>query len=214
MSVMTRIIFLGPPGAGKGTQAQIAAEKYGLLHVSTGDILRDNVKRGTDIGKQAKKYMDAGQLVPDNILIDIIKDRLAQPDCKKGFILDGFPRTLAQAEALSEAGVAVDVALNIDLSDDEAVTRISGRRTCKSCSAIYHVKYQPPKAEGVCDACGGELYHRDDDKEGTVRNRLKVYKELTEPLLKYYSDEGVLRNVDGSRSREEISEDIYKIVEE
>jgi len=211
------IVFLGPPGAGKGTQAKILIERYGIPQVSTGDMLREHRAKGTELGKKAQEYMDKGQLVPDEIILGMVKERLSQPDCQKGFILDGFPRTVAQAEALdkllSEMGKKLDFALALIVPDDLLVERLTGRRTCKNCGMMYHIKYKPPKVEGKCDVCGGELYQRPDDNEETVRNRLKVYHEQTAPLIEYYKNKGILREIDGSKSIEEITQQIISILE-
>jgi len=211
------IVFLGPPGAGKGTQAKILVEKYEIPQVSTGDMLREHRAKGTELGKKAQEYMDKGQLVPDEIILSMVKERLSQPDCQKGFILDGFPRTVAQAEALdkllSEMGKKLDFALALIVPDDLLVERLTGRRTCKSCGMMYHIKYKPPKVEGKCDVCEGELYQRPDDNEETVRNRLKVYHEQTAPLIEYYKNKGILREIDGSKSIEEITQQIISILE-
>lgn len=197
-----KIIMLGAPGAGKGTQAKMIAEKYGIPHVSTGDIFRANIKNGTELGMEAKKYMDQGLLVPDELTVKILLDRVAQEDCKKGYVLDGFPRTIPQAQvldnALSELGDAIDYAVNVDVPDENIVKRMSGRRACVSCGATYHVEHVPPKKEGACDKCGQELILRDDDKPETVLNRLKVYHDQTQPLIDFYTKKGVLRTVDGT----------------
>jgi adenylate kinase len=211
------IVFLGPPGAGKGTQAKILIERYGIPQISTGDMLREHRAKGTELGKKAQEYMDKGQLVPDEIILGMVKERLSQPDCQKGFILDGFPRTVAQAEALdkllSEMGKKLDFALALIVPDDLLVERLTGRRTCKICGMMYHIKYKPPKVEGKCDVCGGELYQRPDDNEETVRNRLKVYHEQTAPLIEYYKNKGILREIDGSKSIEEITQHLISILE-
>ncbi len=211
------IIFLGPPGAGKGTQAKILVEKYEIPQISTGDMLREHVKNGTELGLKAKEYMEKGQLVPDEIILGMVKERLSQPDAQKGFILDGFPRTVAQAEALDkmldEMGKKIEYVLALMVPDEELVTRLTGRRTCKKCGMMYHIKFKPPKEEGKCDACGGELYQRPDDNEETVRNRLKVYHETTAPLIDYYRKKGVLYEIDGAKTIEEITQQIINILE-
>ena len=191
-----KLILLGAPGAGKGTQAEILSAKLGIPTISTGNILRAAVKEGTPIGLEAKRYMDAGQLVPDSVIIGIVAQRLEQPDCAHGFILDGVPRTIGQAEALDAAGVTFDHVLSIEISDEEIEERMEGRRVCQSCGAPYHVKAKPPKREGVCDSCGGALIQRDDDKPETVRHRLEVYHQETEPLKDYYQAKGILVPVD------------------
>ena len=211
------IIFLGPPGAGKGTQAKILVEKYGIPQISTGDMLREHVAKGTELGMKAKEYMEKGQLVPDEIILSMVKERLSHDDAQKGFILDGFPRTVAQAEALDklleEMGKKIEYVLALIVPDEELVTRLTGRRTCKNCGMMYHIKFKPPKVEGKCDACGGELYQRADDNEETVRNRLKVYHEQTAPLIEYYKKKGVLFEVDGYKSIEEITHQLINILE-
>lgn len=213
---MVNIIMLGPPGAGKGTQAKMLVERLGIPQISTGDMLRAAVKEGTELGKKAKEYMDAGKLVPDEVVIGIVKERLAQPDCEKGFILDGFPRTIPQAEALDrvleELGKGIDYVINIAVPNEELITRLTGRRTCRQCGAMYHVVFNPPKVEGKCDKCGGELYQRDDDKEETIRQRLEVYQAQTAPLIEYYEKKGVLYNIDGTGSIEEIFQSILKVL--
>ena len=191
-----KLILLGAPGAGKGTQAEILSAKLGIPTISTGNILRAAVKEGTPIGLEAKRYMDEGHLVPDSVIIGIVAQRLEQPDCAKGFILDGVPRTIGQAEALDAAGVTFDHVLSIEISDAEIEDRMEGRRVCQSCGAPYHVKAKPPKQEGVCDSCGGALIQRDDDKPETVRRRLEVYHQETEPLKDYYQAKGILVPVD------------------
>jgi adenylate kinase len=197
------LILLGGPGAGKGTQAKKLIDKYKIPQISTGDILRAAVKEGTEMGKKAKECMDAGQLVPDEVVIGIIKDRLAQPDCKKGFILDGFPRTVPQAEALDKVlnglGSKIDHVVSIDVDEEALVARLTGRRTCKSaaCGQMFHIEYTPPKKAGVCDKCGTELYQRDDDNETTVRSRLTTYNQATKPLIDYYSKKGLVRPIAG-----------------
>ena len=210
------IIMLGPPGAGKGTQAKMLVDRLGIPQVSTGDMLREAVKKGTDLGKKAKEYMDAGKLVPDEVVIGIVKERLAQSDCGNGFILDGFPRTIPQAQALDEAlkglGKKIDHVVNVAVPAEELVTRLTGRRTCRQCGSMFHVVFNPPKKEGVCDKCGGELYQRDDDKEETIRQRLKVYEDQTSPLIDYYGRKGVLHDIDGRGSIDEIFQDILKVL--
>ena len=205
------IVLLGPPGSGKGTQAKMIAEKYGVVHISTGDILRENVRGGTDLGKEAKTYMDAGKLVPDELLINIIKDRLAKPDVAGGYMLDGYPRTTPQAEAmdkiLPELGQKIDVVVNINVPDDELVKRLGGRRMCQ-CGVSYHLKFNPPKKEGICDVCGGELYHRGDDKEEAILNRLEVYKAQTQPLIDYYNTAGIIASINGAGEIAEIFDEI------
>lgn len=206
--VKMKIIMLGAPGAGKGTQAKMIAEKYGLPHISTGDIFRANIKNGTELGKEAKEYMDKGLLVPDELTVRLLLDRVAQDDCKNGYVLDGFPRTIPQAEVLdeklSELGEKVDYAINVDVPDENIVNRMSGRRACLNCGATYHIVSIPPKKEGICDVCASALVLRDDDKPETVQNRLKVYHDQTQPLIDFYEKKGVLekrrRNASHGRS--------------
>ena len=197
-----KIIMLGAPGAGKGTQAKMIAKEYGIPHISTGDIFRANIKEGTDLGKEAKTYMDAGQLVPDELTVKILLDRVAKDDCKEGYVLDGFPRTIPQAEVLDEAltklGDKIDFAIDVDVPDENIVRRMGGRRACVTCGATYHIQHVPPKKEGICDTCGSELILRDDDKPETVSNRLKVYHDQTQPLIDFYTKKGVLKSVDGT----------------
>jgi adenylate kinase len=211
-----KIIMLGAPGAGKGTQAKQIASKYSIPHISTGDIFRANIKNGTELGKKAKEYMDQGLLVPDELTCDLVMDRIAQDDAKNGFVLDGFPRTIPQAEALdaalAEAGESVDYAINVDVPDENIVTRMSGRRACVKCGATYHVKYNAPKTEGVCDNCGSELIQRDDDKPETVLNRLSVYHEQTQPLIDYYDGKGIVKNIDGTKDLDAVFADITAIL--
>ena len=203
-----KIIMLGAPGAGKGTQAKMIADKYGVPHISTGDIFRANIKNGTELGMEAKKYMDQGLLVPDELTVRILLDRVAQDDCKNGFILDGFPRTIPQAEVLdselTKLGDHIDYAINVDVPDENIVKRMSGRRACLTCGATYHIEHVPPKKEGICDVCGSELVLRDDDKPETVKNRLNVYHEQTQPLIDFYTEKGVLKTVDGTVPMEEV----------
>lgn len=207
-----RLILLGPPGAGKGTQASAIVKEYGIPHISTGDIFRANIKEGTDLGKKAKEYIDQGLLVPDEVVISIVKDRLAEEDCKDGFLLDGFPRTLDQGEALDlnlkDMGISLDKVINIEVDIKDLVGRAIGRRICKECGATYHIEFNPPKEEGKCDVCSGELYQRDDDTEETVKKRFSVYQEQTKPLIDYYTKKDLILNVDGSKGIEEISKNI------
>ncbi|MCR5620215.1 MAG: adenylate kinase [Lachnospiraceae bacterium] len=211
-----KIIMLGAPGAGKGTQAKMIAEKYSIPHVSTGDIFRANIKNGTDLGKQAKEYMDAGKLVPDELTVKILLDRVAQEDCKNGYVLDGFPRTIPQAEVLEDAlnklGDKIDYAVNVDVPDENIVRRMSGRRACLKCGATYHIEHIPPKQEGICDTCGSELVLRDDDKPETVLNRLKVYHDQTQPLIDFYTERNVLKTVDGTKDMKDVFADIISIL--
>ena len=211
-----KIIMLGAPGAGKGTQAKKIAEKYQIPHISTGDIFRANIKNGTELGKKAKTYMDQGLLVPDELVCDLVVDRVQQDDCKKGYILDGFPRTIPQAEsldaALSRLGEAVDYAINVEVPDENIVKRMGGRRACVGCGATYHLVYAAPKKEGICDNCGAELILRDDDKPETVTKRLAVYHEQTRPLISFYADKHVLYTVDGTQNMEQVFEAITKIL--
>ena len=199
-----KLILLGAPGAGKGTQSANITEKYGIPAIATGDILRAAVKAGTKLGLEAKSYMDAGKLVPDEVVIGLIKEKLATDDCKNGFILDGFPRSIPQAEALDAMGITVDVVLSLEVADEKIVERMSGRRVC-GCGASYHVSYLPPKTEGICDKCGAELYIRDDDAEATVRKRLDTFHAQTEPLKEYYGAKGILLSVEGREEVEDTS---------
>lgn len=211
-----KIIMLGAPGAGKGTQAKQIAGKYNIPHISTGDIFRANIKNGTDLGKKAKEYMDQGLLVPDELTCDLVMDRISHDDCKNGFVLDGFPRTIPQAEALDEAlkkiGQSMDFAINVDVPDSHIVKRMSGRRACLGCGATYHVVAIPPKKEGICDICGAELVLRDDDKPETVQKRLDVYHEQTQPLIEYYDKQGILKTVDGTMQMEDVFAGIVSIL--
>ncbi len=211
-----KIIMLGAPGAGKGTQAKMIADKYGIPHISTGDIFRANIKNGTELGQEAKKYMDQGLLVPDELTVKILLDRVAQDDCKDGYVLDGFPRTIPQAEvlenALTELGDKIDYAINVDVADEDIIKRMSGRRACLSCGATYHIENIPPKTEGICDRCGEKLVMRDDDREETVKSRLEVYHKQTQPLIAFYEKKGVLKNVDGMLGLENVFEEITKIL--
>ena len=213
-----KIIMLGAPGAGKGTQAKMIADKYGVPHISTGDIFRANIKNGTELGMEAKKYMDQGLLVHDELTVKILLDRVANDDCKNGYVLDGFPRTIPQAEvldnALNELGDKIDFAINVDVPDENIINRMSGRRACLSCGATYHIEHIPPKAEGICDRCGKELILRDDDKPETVKNRLGVYHEQTKPLIDFYEKKGVLKSVDGTIPMEDVFKAIVNILGE
>ena len=212
-----KIIMLGAPGAGKGTQAKLIADKYNLPHISTGDIFRANIKEGTALGMEAKKYMDQGLLVPDELTVKILLKRVAKEDCKNGYVLDGFPRTIPQAEvldkALAELGESVDFAINVEVPDENIIKRMGGRRACLSCGATYHLEHIPPKAEGRCDHCGKELVLRDDDKPETVKNRLQVYHEQTSPLIDFYRAKGVLKEVDGTRRMDEVFNAIVEILD-
>ena len=203
-----KVVMLGAPGAGKGTQAKMIADKYNIPHISTGDIFRANIKNGTELGMEAKKYMDQGLLVPDELTVRILLDRVAQDDCKNGYVLDGFPRTIPQAEVLdselTKLGDHIDYAINVDVPDENIVKRMSGRRACLTCGATYHIEHVPPKKEGICDVCGSELVLRDDDKPETVKNRLNVYHEQTQPLIDFYTKKGVLKTVDGTVPMEEV----------
>ena len=211
-----KIIMLGAPGAGKGTQAKMIAEKYSVPHVSTGDIFRANIKNGTELGMEAKKYMDQGMLVPDELTVKILLDRVAKDDCANGYVLDGFPRTIPQAKvldnALTQMGDAIDFAINVDVPDENIVKRMSGRRACLACGATYHIEHIPPKTEGICDVCGQELVLRDDDKPETVLNRLNVYHEQTQPLIDFYNEKGVLKNIDGTVDMKDVFAAIVEIL--
>ncbi len=206
------LLIMGPPGAGKGTQAEYLIKEFGLTHISTGDMFRAAIKEGTAMGKKAKEYMDAGQLVPDEIVVGIVRDRLSQADCRQGFLLDGFPRTLPQAAALdktlAEMGINLDGVINIDVNRDKLMARLTGRRVCKGCGASFHVLFNPPRAIGVCDNCSGELYQRSDDNEETVGNRLDVYEGQTQPLIDYYRNQGLLLNINGDQNIDQVLGDI------
>ena len=206
------IIMLGAPGAGKGTQAAVLCEHFGIPTISTGNMIREALKNGTEMGLKAKSFMDEGKLVPDEVVIGIVKERLSADDCKKGFILDGFPRTIPQAEALDNMGVEIQHVINIDISDEKIINRMSGRRACLNCGATYHIVYNAPKTENVCDTCGQELVLRDDDKPETVKKRLDVYHDQTQPLIDYYKNEGVLAEVDGTLDMEDVFQAIVKIL--
>lgn len=211
-----KIIMLGAPGAGKGTQAKKIADKYHVPHISTGDIFRANIKEGTELGKKAKAYMDQGLLVPDELTLEIVMDRFTNPDCANGYVLDGFPRTIPQAEALTEAlekkGEAIDYAVNVEVPDDNIISRMSGRRACLACGSTYHIVYAPTKTEGVCDRCGEKLVLRDDDKPETVKKRLDVYHSQTQPLIEYYTGQGKLAEVDGTQDVDAVFDAIVKIL--
>lgn len=203
-----KLIMLGAPGAGKGTQAKRIAAKYGIPHISTGDIFRANIKNGTELGKKAQTYMDKGLLVPDELVCDLVVDRIQQSDCEKGYVLDGFPRTIPQAEALTAAldklGTSIDYAINVEVPDANILNRMGGRRACLGCGATYHVEFNAPKQEGICDTCGAELVLRDDDKPETVQKRLDVYHEQTQPLIDYYTKAGKLAEVDGTKDMDDV----------
>lgn len=213
-----KIIMLGAPGAGKGTQAKKIAARYEVPHISTGDIFRANIKNGTELGQKAKTYMDQGLLVPDELVVDLVVDRVNQEDCASGYVLDGFPRTIPQAEALDKAlaelGQKIDYAINVEVPDENIIRRMSGRRACVDCGATYHMEYAPAKVDGTCDNCGGSLILRDDDKPETVEKRLGVYHEQTQPLIKYYTSAGGLREVDGTIDIEDVFSEIVKILGE
>lgn len=212
-----RLVLLGPPGVGKGTQASAIVEKYHIPHISTGDIFRANIKQGTDLGKQAKEYMDKGLLVPDDLVVSIVKDRLIEEDCQAGFLLDGFPRTIKQAEILdqelSNMNISLDKVLNIYADKEILIERAVGRRICKVCGKAYHVDFNPPKEIGICDLDGGDLFQREDDTEETVATRIEVYESQTEPLIKYYEDKGIIVNINGTQPIEKVSKEIIEALE-
>jgi len=210
------LLIMGPPGAGKGTQAVEVVKELKIPHISTGDMLREAVKQGTEMGKKAKEYMDKGQLVPDEVIIGVVKERLEQPDCRTGFLLDGFPRTLPQAAALDETlknlGIKLDAVINIAVPRERIVARITGRRVCRSCGDTYHVTNKPPRESGKCDKCGGELYQRSDDTEETVNKRLDVYEAQTQPLLDYYGRQGLVRNINGDQAIDKVLQDTLAVL--
>lgn len=217
MVINMRLVLLGGPGAGKGTQAKMLKEKYDLPHISTGDIFRANINKNTDLGKEAKKYIDKGLLVPDELVGDLVIDRIAEDDCKNGYIFDGFPRTIPQAKDLDRSlesfGEKLDLVINIEVEDKNIIRRMSGRRACLKCGATYHIEHIPPKKEGICDICGSNIVLRDDDAPETVRNRLVIYHEQTQPLIDYYNGKGNLVSVDGSRPIEDIHKEIMDYIE-
>jgi adenylate kinase len=207
-----RLVFIGPPGVGKGTYAAAVSQRFGIPHVSTGDMIREEIKRGSELGRKLKEYVDRGLLVPDEIVTEMVRERLSREDCKRGFILDGYPRTLKQAEELDRI-TAIDLVLNFVAPDEVIIDRISGRRICRVCGAIYHVKYMPPKVPGVCDRCGGPLYQREDDKPEVVARRLEVYRQQFAPIIEYYRRKGVLVDVDASEQAEVVVPRVLKLLE-
>ncbi|MBR5153129.1 MAG: adenylate kinase [Clostridia bacterium] len=207
-----RIIILAAPGAGKGTQAEKLSQHYGIPTISTGSILRRNIQEGTELGKLAKQYIDGGNLIPDDVMIDVMKDRLAQPDCEHGFILDGFPRTLTQAEALSASDIVIDAVLNIDVADEKIIHRLGGRVECSKCGSTYHKEYNKPKRDGICDRCGGALVTRADDKPETIQSRLDIYHQTTEPLLAYYKEKGMLRTAQGQEEVADTTAEVLRVL--
>lgn len=206
-----KLLIMGPPGAGKGTQAEVLVKELNITHISTGDMFRAAIKEGTEMGKKAKEYMDKGELVPDSVVVGMVKDRLSQPDCAKGFLLDGFPRTLAQAEALDETfkelGIVPDGVINIEVPREKLLERLTGRRVCRNCGASYHIIFNKPQVEGKCNTCGGELYQRDDDNEAAVNNRLDIYEAQTQPLIEYYKKKGLLKNINGDQEIKKVLAD-------
>lgn len=211
-----KIVLLGPPGAGKGTQAKLIVQKYNIPHISTGDIFRKNIKEMTPLGIKAKEYIDKGQLVPDELTVEIVKDRIKEDDCKNGFLLDGFPRTVAQADALNDVladlGTKLDYVINIKVDENNLIERLSGRRVCPKCGASFHVVFNPPKVEGVCDYCGAEVVQRADDSEETVKNRLSVYNKQTQPLIDYYTKNGLIKNINGEQDINDVFEEICSVL--
>ena len=212
-----KIVMLGAPGAGKGTQARLISEKYSIPQISTGDIFRANIRDNTELGQRANSYMDKGLLVPDQVTCDLVVDRISKDDCKNGYILDGFPRTIPQAEALTKAlnqqGAKSDYAIDVEVPDEDIVRRMSGRRACPKCGATYHIEYLKPAQEGICDTCGSELYLREDDHPGTVQKRLDVYHSQTQPLIQYYREQGVLHSIDGTKEMHEVFGDICSVLD-
>lgn len=210
------LLIMGPPGAGKGTQAEVLVKKLGITHISTGDMFRSAIQAGTEMGLKAKEYMDKGELVPDFVVVGMVKERLSQQDCVRGFLLDGFPRNVVQAEELDETlnsiGSSLDGVINIVVPREKLIKRVTGRRICRSCGASYHMLYKKPRTDGICDNCGGELYQRTDDNETAVENRLYVYEASTEPLIDYYAKRGLLRNIDGDQDIEKVMEDIFRSI--
>lgn len=209
-----KLIFLGPPGAGKGTYATYAAKEYGIVHVSTGDLLRAEVKKETELGKEIGEIIQKGNLVPDRMITDLLKKRFEEPDCKKGYILDGFPRNIPQVHILKDDNIEFEHVINFTATKETIIKRLSGRRTCKKCGAIYHIINIPPKKEGVCDKCGGELYQREDQKEEVVKHRLEVYEEQTKPLIEHFRKEGSLIDIDADKKAEEVWEELKKLLDQ
>ncbi len=211
------VILLGAPGAGKGTQAEMIVERYKLTHISTGDILRASIKKETELGKQAKDYLDKGELVPDEVVVKIVEERLKEPDCQAGALLDGFPRTVEQAKSLEEVleGMQrkIDYVIYIEVTEDELISRLTGRRICRDCGATYHLKFNPPQVRNVCDQCGGELYQREDDSMETVKQRIKVYREQTEPLIEYYRRKSLLHAVDGDQDINKVHQQLQEVLD-
>jgi len=208
-----RIIILAAPGAGKGTQAEKLSQHFGIPTISTGSILRRNIQEGTELGKLAKTYIDDGNLIPDDVMIAVMKERLSQADCERGFILDGFPRTLTQAEALSASDISIDAVLNIDVADEKIIHRLAGRVECSKCGATYHLEYNKPQKEGACDKCGGTLVTRADDKPETIKSRLDIYHQQTEPLLAYYAEKGMLRSAEGQEEVADTTAEVLRVLE-
>ncbi len=210
------LLIMGPPGAGKGTQAEVLVKKLGITHISTGDMFRSAIQAGTEMGLKAKEYMDKGELVPDFVVVGMVKERLSQPDCVRGFLLDGFPRNVVQAEELDETlnsiGSSLDGVINIVVPREKLIKRVTGRRICRSCGASYHMLFKKPRTDGICDNCGGALYQRTDDNETAVENRLYVYEASTEPLIDYYAKRGLIRNIDGDQDIDKVMEDIFKSI--